>query len=129
MLEGLSIQELDARLIALRKREREALCDLIEHLAAFDRKDGALALAYSSLFEYCVRKLGYSEGAAYKRIRAARATGIRSCVLEALREGRVHLAALAVIKPYLTEENAPQLLDRAAGKTKEELGLLAAELA
>lgn len=72
----LTDDELLARARSLASAERGAVCDLVEHLAEIDRRKLNRSLGYPTLFEYCVYSLGYSEGATYRRIRAARAIQI-----------------------------------------------------
>jgi hypothetical protein len=50
-------------------------------------------------------------------------------VLERFGAGEIHLSAIKLLDPQLTEENHVQLLDRARGKTKREIEVLVAELA
>jgi len=83
---------------------------------------------YSSLFEFCTKKLGYSEGSAYKRIQAARAAAEFPALLEALANGRIHLTALVILRPHLTADNYGDMLSEAEGKSKRELEHLAASL-
>jgi hypothetical protein len=79
------------------------------------------------MFEYCVQKLRYSEYAAYKRIRAARAARRFPAILDAVAEGRLHLAAVALLASHLTTDNAEGLLAAAVHKSKREVELLIAE--
>jgi len=77
--------------------------------------------------EYCVRKLGLSEPAAYLRITAARCCRRFPVVLEMLEDGRLHLSAVARLTKWLTPGNANDLLSAATGKTKAEVIQLIAE--
>jgi hypothetical protein len=62
-----------------------------------------------------VNTLHYSEGAAYKRIRAARAIRRFPSILEMLRDGRLSLAAISMLHPHLEEPDAASLIVRACG--------------
>ncbi|MFN7904000.1 MAG: HNH endonuclease [Pseudobdellovibrionaceae bacterium] len=54
------------------KTEREILLSVLHHLQEIDRRKLYSALKFKSLFEYVVKKLGYSEDQAYRRISAIR---------------------------------------------------------
>lgn len=53
-------------------KEREYLTKILHHLREIDKRKLYSELGYSSLFEYCLRELGYSEGNAQRRIQACR---------------------------------------------------------
>lgn len=114
-LRALTDEALRARFHDLARQERENAADIVEHLMEVDRREGALDWGYHSFFDYCVRSLGYSEQAAFSRIRAARAARRFPQVLERLRAGRLHMDAVARLSPYLTPENEGTLLQRADG--------------
>ncbi|MGH2929415.1 MAG: HNH endonuclease, partial [Solirubrobacteraceae bacterium] len=61
-LRALTDEDLLTRLKHLVSQERESTADVVEHLMEVDRRELALDHAYPSLFAYCMKKLGYSEG-------------------------------------------------------------------
>ncbi len=65
-LENVSNNELTNRIDILRSKEREVVLKFLIHLGEFDKRKVYLSLGYSSFFDYCTRKLGYSESAAYR---------------------------------------------------------------
>src|SRR5690606_26195659 len=72
MLLTLTVSEniLHQKLKTLILKEREILAQIIDHLQiVYDRKLFA-KMGYSSLYKYLVKEMGYSEGAAYRRISA-----------------------------------------------------------
>src|SRR6266487_4378122 len=79
------------------------------------------------MFAYCVHELRLSEDAAYKRIQAARVARRFPVLFEALAEGRLHLGAVGLLAPYLTPENATDLMALATQRTKAEIEALIAE--
>jgi 5-methylcytosine-specific restriction endonuclease McrA len=81
------------------------------------------------MFNYCVERLGMSEGAAYRRIRVARLSREFPEVLDALAGGRVHLVGLQLLAPHMTRANVDGVLARASGKSKREIEVLIRELA
>lgn len=110
-----------ARLTALVSQERDGVADIIEHLAEVDRREIVVDAGYSTLFDYCVKTLHYSEAAAFLRIRAARAAARFPRVLDDLRSGALHLDAVMRLFPYLSPDNSDRLLDQASGATKREV--------
>ena len=93
-----------------------------------ERRETALDRGFTSLYDYCVKNLGYSEGAAFLRIRAARAAAEFPDVLERLRSGKLHLDAIARLYPHLTADNSTRLLARVDGASKTEVLALVATL-
>ena len=69
-----------------------------------DRRRLYLDEAVDSMFRYCVERLGLSEAAAAKRIQVARLSRRFPVIISHLREGRVHLTALNLLAPQLTED-------------------------
>jgi hypothetical protein len=105
-------QSLHAALIA----HRSCTVDLIAHLAELDARRAHLGLGFSSLFAYCVDRLGFSEDEACRRIDAARLSRQFPRILVLLAAGELSLTAVGLLKPYLTRENAAELL---AGVSKK----------
>ena len=103
--------------------------DLLVHLGEIDERKLYLDRAFSSMFTFCTRELGFSEGAAYNRILVARAARRLPALIDAVRSGRVHLAGLRLLAPHLTQENHEQLLSKAAGRAKDEVAELLAAIA
>ena len=126
-LRALDDENLLSRLSSIVGQERENLADVVEHLIELDRRSAHIDRGFPSLFVYCVKKLGYSEQAAYLRIRAARAALDLPEILGHLREGRLHLETIARLSPHLRQENAESLLPRALGATKREVQAMVAE--
>jgi hypothetical protein len=76
---------------------------------------------------YCVRVLHLSEDAAYKRIRAARAARRFPAIFAAVADGRLHLAAVVLLAPHLTDEHVDELVAAASHRSKAEIELLLAQ--
>src|SRR5258708_2037120 len=53
-------------------RERAASVELLLHLSEVDRRQLFLEIGYSSLYDYVIQELKYSEGATYRRLQAMR---------------------------------------------------------
>ncbi|MDD5657513.1 MAG: HNH endonuclease signature motif containing protein [Elusimicrobia bacterium] len=124
----LTDDDLLARLDILVREERDSLAEVVEHLMEVERRELALDRGYASLYEYCVKALGYSQAAAFLRIRAARAAAEFPEIIDRLRSGRVHLDAIARLYPHLTCDNSARLLDRVEGASKQDVLALVAAL-
>jgi hypothetical protein len=125
-LSSMSDFDLLARMPNLVLAERAAAADVIEHLLEIDRRKLYLEQACSSLYAYCVQRLGYSEDEALRRVRVARLAHWLPNALEELRTGAIHLTGLFVISQHLTLENSEALLAEARGKSRRELKQLLA---
>src|SRR5690606_2840272 len=117
----LSLTELRGRIVELKRRENVALAQMIEYLAEMDLRQGYRELGYSSLFAYCTKELKYSEASAYRRIAAARVIADHPEVLGKIRDGSMHLCAVAELAKVLTEENKSELIPAAVGASKREV--------
>jgi len=107
--------------------QRAATVKVVAIIAEVDRRKLFLRPGFSSMFEYCVRKLGLSEQSAYLRITAARKSRRYPVILEMLADGRLHLAHIGRLSKWLRPENSDELLHAASGKTRAELLQLLAE--
>ena len=72
VLTHISDAELVSSLRALCAESDWLIARLVVHLGEVEVRSLHLKAACSSMFDYCVRKLGMSEGAAHRRINAAR---------------------------------------------------------
>ena len=120
-------EELEAALKFLAEREKHNLAKLLAHLAEYDRRQLCVKRGHSTLFFYCVQALGYDEGGAFRRIRAARVARKWPEVLEMIQQGMLHLTALIVLHPLLTDQNRKDLFRAASGKTRRQLEAMVAE--
>jgi hypothetical protein len=106
---------------------RELTAELVAHLAEIEERRLHLLLGFSSMFDFCQKKLGMNEGEAFRRILAARIGRRFPLVHSLLASGSVTLSALELLRPWLTQENHEELFEAVAGKTKREVqSLLAA---
>lgn len=121
--------ELEERLKRLAGIERKALVLLLAHLGEFDERKLHADRGHPSLFSYCLRVLGYSEQAAYKRIQAARAARAHPEILKRLAGNELTLTAAVILSPHLSGDNALELLNAARGRRTREVEALAASLA
>jgi len=126
-LAHLSDQDLLGHLAALVAADRQTTAALLAHLAEVDARALYLPAACASMHVYCVRVLHLSEDAAYKRIRAARAARRFPAIFAAVADGRLHLAAVTLLAPHLTDETVDELVAAASHGSKAEIELLLAQ--
>jgi hypothetical protein len=117
------------RLAELLHQSRRVEADLVAHIGEVDARRLFAREASPSMLAYCTEVLHLSEFEAYLRITAARAARQHPVLLAMLREGSLHLTAVAKLAPHLTRENCETLLGRAAHRTKREVEELIAEVA
>ncbi|MCB9580113.1 MAG: hypothetical protein H6717_24005 [Polyangiaceae bacterium] len=116
-LQDLSNRDLWSSAVVANAGRRKATAHLVAHLAEIDRRELVYDEGYSSMYDFCVRGLGMSEGTAYRSIAGARAALSFPVVLSLLADGNLHLSGLSLLAPRLTRENHTALLEDAAGKT------------
>jgi 5-methylcytosine-specific restriction endonuclease McrA len=116
-----------SNLAALVARDRANTATLLAHIAEVDARRLYLPAAYQSMFAWCVGELGLSEDSAFRRIRAARAAREFPAIFAAVAEGRVHLSGISLLAPYLTNQNAAELVAAASRKSKSEIEQLLAQ--
>ena len=125
-LRGLPPDVLLAHLRTLAARDHQLTADLVAHLAEVDARRLYLDEACSSMFTYCVERLHMSEPTAYKRIEAARAARRFPVIFARVAAGELHLAAVTLLAPRLSEDNHLELLAEAAHRSKREVERLLA---
>jgi hypothetical protein len=124
---GLSNRQLLGRLKNLIAKEREDLVQVIVHLGEVEYRRIYAVRGYDSMYKFCQKELHFSEHQAFLRINAARLAKRYPAVLSMLADGRIHMSALAALKPHLTELNSQELLEACTHKSKREVELLVAE--
>ena len=80
------------------RHERHLQGAVIDHLAEIDARGLYLQRGFSSLFDYAVRELGYSDAAAARRIGAMRLCADQPDAREGLRDGSLTLSAAAELQ-------------------------------
>ncbi|MEZ4226644.1 MAG: hypothetical protein R3B13_37195 [Polyangiaceae bacterium] len=125
-LAALSNAELWTRTLASNARRRRAIALLVAHVAEVERRQLHLREGYSSLYDFCLRGLGMSEGEAHRSISSARVARRFPIAVGMLADGRLHLTGLSLLANRLTESNHAALLEEACGKTKAEIQVVLA---
>ena len=95
---ALSDRELLPETSKLVRHERHLQGAVIDHLAEIGARGLYLERGFSSLFDYAVRELGYSDAAAARRIGAMRLCADQPDAREGLRDGSLTLSAAAELQ-------------------------------
>lgn len=110
----------------LAQRERALLVQVLWHLKEIDRRKLYSDQKCGSLFEYCVKVLKYSEGAASRRVSASRLLRDLPELAENIQAGELNLTQLNQAKNFFHEmgiENAKEkkkIIGEIKGKTLKE---------
>jgi hypothetical protein len=117
-LSHLSDDQLLKGLARLNHESQELTAELLAHLAEVDARRLYLTHACSSLFNYCLERLGCTEDEAGRRIHAARVARRFPVIFEMVASGELHLSTVNLLAPYLEERSGEELLFAARHKTK-----------
>ena len=119
------------RVSEIANKEIRATIELLLHLNELDKRKLFLELGYSSLFSYLVTRVKYSEGAAYRRIAAARLARQYPQLYRYLYAREVSLSNLSLVSGFCLKEGVEreqviELLEGIRGKSKSEVNALLA---
>ena len=110
------------KLRSLRTREHACTVEIIAVLVECQRERSYLEYGCSSIFDFLVQELKYSNAAASRRNKAMKVAARFPQVLEMLRDHRVSLSTLAQAEGLLGEvANPEELLDRLSGKSSRQV--------
>ena len=99
---------------------RRSAADVVAHLGEVEERRLHLLAGYSSMFAYCLSRLGMSEDEAWRRMEVARLARRFPRVLEMLADGGISLSVAALLRRQLTDANCEALLAQVSGKTVSE---------
>lgn len=122
----LSAQELTRRIAELLRNERLCVLDVLWHLAEIDRRKLHFELGYNSLFAYCHEGLRLPKASSWRRTTAARLLTNHPEAAAYLLSGRICLSTFVLLRDVLTDQNAREILERAADRTEDEVRVLVA---
>jgi len=94
--------ELLLKIKFLAKEEKRLTQEVLDHLAEVETRRLFASRGYPSLFEFCVRELGYSESSAHRRISAMRVMKAIPEAKEKFEAGLVNLSTLTQLKGEVT---------------------------
>lgn len=123
---SLNGKTLHAATLYAAKNEKAATLELLEYLAEVDRRRLYSEWAYSSLFEYVHKALGYSEAQSSERVSAMRLLRKVPEVKVALEKGALTLTSTAKLASHVRRENSSRedtlaLLEKCEGKASREV--------
>src|SRR5678816_3850213 len=127
-LDDLPAGDLIAHLYDLRKDERTRLVEFLRYLAVVDRRKIAIEAGYGSVWAFCTEYLGLSKGTTYRRITSAQLIARFPMIEEYLADGRLSARTLSLLRDVLDEARLIEILDRAAGRTEDQVKELVAAL-
>ena len=111
---ALSDRELLRETSNLVRHERHLQGAVIDHLAEIEARGLYLERGFSSLFDYAVRELGFSDAAAARRIGAMRLCTDQADAREGLRDGSLTLSAAAELQWAFHRQRRRGSISRAA---------------
>jgi hypothetical protein len=98
----------DEKLLEVTKQkvseEKMLTIEILHHLCEIERRQLFLRMGFSSLFEYCVEELGYSESAAFRRISSMRLIADVPSAEEKLEKGSVNVSTLSQLQKFIRKE-------------------------
>lgn len=125
-LQNISNHTLLNDISTLARRERELTSQVLWHLREIDRRKLYSDLKCSSLFDYCVKILKYSEGQASRRVKACRMLRDMPMIAEKIEDGSLNLSTVNLIAGFLKDENITdpkikeKVIKEVEGKTARE---------
>jgi len=102
-IQSLSDTSLLEKMRRLVKQERELLLEVLHHLKEVKRRRLYSDLGRGSLFDYCVKDLGYSEGATYRRLEALKLIEELPEVEEKIESGKLTLSNIAQVQRFVRD--------------------------
>lgn len=117
-LKGVSDEELIAQLRRACADANAINLRIIYLLIETEERRIYLVDACSSMFEYCVKRLKMSDGAAYLRLAAARLVRSFPTLAPRIERGELHLSTLVRLRDHLTPGNVEELADAVRGMSK-----------
>ncbi len=117
----LSDEELLARLREKVGKGHVWHAQLIAYLSEVEDRRLDRLHACSSIWDFCIGKLGMSESEAHRRITAARIIRRFPHVLGCIERGEIHICGLYALRKFVKSECFDELLREACGKTTREV--------
>lgn len=100
-MQALSNDHLILAVRSLVKEERRITREILDHINEVERRRLYAELGFSSIFDWLVKDLGYSESAAYRRMQAARILRAVPEAAEKLESGALGLSVLAKVQTLI----------------------------
>ena len=104
-LKNLNDQELWLNTKNLAQKERHLTTQVLEHLSEIENRKLYLKKGFSSLFEYTVKELGYSEGSAYRRIKAMKLCKEVPEAQSKIKSGKLNISVASQLQTFFEKQN------------------------
>ncbi len=105
----------------LASNERSQTLLLLHHLREIDSRKLYADLKYSSLFDYCTRELGFSEGSAQRRIVASRMLKELPELGSKIESGKLTLTNISQVNQFFKDKKSQrEVLIKIEGTSKKE---------
>ncbi len=122
--------QIHKELLELRKSEKKITYEILDKLQSMEDCRGYLQMGHSSLFDYLVRGLGYSEATAYQRQACVRLARELPEIKEKIAQGSLSLSAVTTLYKHIRRKPTQQkreALKRIENKSTREVKKLFAE--
>lgn len=103
--------KLHQELIELRKHEKKITSQILDKLQEMQDSKGYLKLGFSSLFDYLVRGLGYSEATAYQRQACVRLSREIPEIKQKIDQGRLSMSAVTTVYKHIRKSSVQEKRD------------------
>lgn len=90
---------------ALVSKEREVSTKILHHLKEIDKRKLYCDLGFPSLFDYCLKELGYASSSAHRRIQSARLLAELPEIETKIEDGSLTMTNASLLTPFLRENN------------------------
>ena len=120
----LSDQALLSQTKLLAQKERNLHIQVLRHLREIESRRLYFSEGYASLFDYAVRSLGYSKGAAFRRINAMRLCRAEPAVEAKLKSGRLSLCAASQLQNFFEKKKREESRLKTGLKKSSESALI-----
>ncbi|MCB0355481.1 MAG: HNH endonuclease [Bdellovibrionales bacterium] len=107
-IKNLSDKQLHQNLLTLKSKESRIIASIISHLEEVYRRRLFAHYKCSSIYDYCIRILGYSNGEAHKKISACKLASHCQGVKESIASGELSLSNAASVQVFLNRSEKLQ---------------------
>lgn len=107
--------------------EHGATIKMLHFINDLERRKTFLELGYSSVFDFCVRRIKYSSSQAGRRIQAARCCRRYPEFFVYLRDREVCIMTLAMIEQIINDDNKDEIVQRVRRASRREVERLLSE--
>ena len=124
-LDHLTDKQLLIEITRLATLERQTTTELLHHIREMEKRRLFCELGHSSMFDYLVKGLRFSEGQAYRRINAARLLEKKPHLEDKIKSGELNVTVLSDIQSFIRQEKPDELkqddiIQKAGGLTRKE---------